>query len=164
MVKDLDLPPGQSLDIPSDLWLGSQPDHAKAPGGATERHALRVPFSKRSVPVTRHFLRDVLREWGLADQSETAELLLSEVVTNAVLHGCVDEPHRGIHVVLTRTPQQLVVAVDDTARHIPRPRRGNLEDEGGRGMFLLEQLALSWGACATSQGKTVWFRLALPAR
>jgi anti-sigma regulatory factor (Ser/Thr protein kinase) len=128
---------------------------------ASSTKVLRLPSTKRSVPLSRHFLRDALREWGLADRSDTAELLLSELVTNAVLYGCGDESQGNIHVVITRTRRQLGVAVGDTARRVPQPRQSTCDDEGGRGMFLLEELALSWGACGTPQGKTVWFRLAL---
>jgi anti-sigma regulatory factor (Ser/Thr protein kinase) len=122
---------------------------------------LRLPSAKRSVPLSRHFLRDALREWGLADQGGTAELLLSELVTNAVLYGRGDGSQGSIRVVITRTRRHLVVAVGDTARRIPHPQQSTCDDEGGRGMFLMEELALSWGACGTPQGKTVWFRLAL---
>ncbi|MGW2045810.1 ATP-binding protein [Streptomyces sp. NPDC001858] len=112
----------------------------------------------RAVPEARRALRELLRDWGKPGRSETAELLTSELVTNALVHTDDD-------AVLTATvsPSGLRVEVRDSAPRRPRPSTQSAQsaDEGthGRGLVLVESLADTWGVRAHGAGKIVWFEL-----
>lgn len=111
-----------------------------------------------SVARARELARDQLLAWGLDDLVDTTELLVSELVTNALRHGYGDIRLR---LLLDRT---LVCEVWDSALVQPRRRRARDTDEGGRGLQLVTMLSESWGSRRTHRGKTVWFELALPGR
>ncbi|MEZ7007685.1 ATP-binding protein [Streptomyces sp. AD55] len=109
----------------------------------------------RAVPEARRALRELLRHWGKPGRSQTAELLASELVTNALVH-------TGDDAVLTAAvgPRGLRVEVRDFAGAPPRPRpAGPHEDTGGRGLVLVRSLAGSWGVRRHPVGKSVWFEL-----
>ncbi|MFJ9406048.1 SpoIIE family protein phosphatase [Streptomyces sp. NPDC101393] len=110
----------------------------------------------RSVSRARELARDQLTDWGLEALVDTTELLVSELVTNALRHG-----HGEIRVrlLLDRT---LVCEVWDADLAQPRRRRARDTDEGGRGLQLVGLLSAGWGSRRTPRGKTVWFELALP--
>ncbi|WP_405765874.1 ATP-binding protein [Streptomyces sp. NBC_00080] len=109
----------------------------------------------RAVPETRRALRELLRGWGRPGRSETAELLTSELVTNALVHTDDD-------AVLTATvsPSGLRVEVRDSVAQRPRPRVPSADEAThGRGLVLVESLADTWGVRAQGGGKVVWFEL-----
>ncbi|TQF06174.1 SpoIIE family protein phosphatase [Kitasatospora acidiphila] len=104
----------------------------------------------------RRFARRVLTDWGLAALIDQTELLTSELITNALVHaGAPTELRLFRHQVLT-------VEVSDVDGHAPRMRRALEDDEGGRGMHLVNELAHRWGSRGTRDGKVVWFELELP--
>lgn len=115
----------------------------------------------RAVPETRHALRALLEDWGKPGRSDTAELLTTELVTNALVHTDGD-------CVLTATvgPDALYVEVRDFTGRIPSPRVPR-PDEGtsGRGLMLVQCLADAWGVRTQGGGpgevggKVVWFEL-----
>ncbi|MGW0362254.1 SpoIIE family protein phosphatase [Streptomyces sp. NPDC002990] len=105
----------------------------------------------------RRFARRALTRWGLEELSDSLELLVSEVVTNAVRYA-----ERPVTLRLLRT-DVLRCEVGDDSPQLPRQRRARDTDEGGRGLFLVNRLARRWGATRLSSGKVVWFELALPA-
>lgn len=111
-----------------------------------------------SVARARELAREQLLAWDLGDLVDTTELLVSELVTNALRHGYGDIRLR---LLLDRT---LVCEVWDSALVQPRRRRARDTDEGGRGLQLVTMLSESWGSRRTHRGKTVWFELALPGR
>lgn len=104
----------------------------------------------------RRLTRRTLRQWDLEQLLESTELLVSEVVGNAVRFA-----HRPITLRLLRT-DVLRCEVEDDSTVVPRMRHARLSDEGGRGLFLVDQLAQRWGATRVSTGKVVWFELPLP--
>ncbi len=104
----------------------------------------------------RRFTRARLCSWGLQSLSEVAELLVSELVSNALLHTGMPTELR-----LFRD-RVLTLEVADTDNQVPRVRRVSEEDEGGRGMHLVNELAHRWGSRATRHGKVVWIELELP--
>ncbi|MFB9462633.1 ATP-binding protein [Streptomyces cinereospinus] len=109
----------------------------------------------RAVPEARRELRDLLRHWGQPGRAEIAELLTSELVTNAIVHTDDD-------AVLTATvgPQGLRVEVRDFVPGRPRRRVAHSdEDTHGRGLVLVESLADAWGVRPHEVGKSVWFEL-----
>ncbi|MFD7614722.1 SpoIIE family protein phosphatase [Streptomyces sp. NPDC059828] len=96
-----------------------------------------------------------LREWGLDRIDFAAELVLSELITNAVNYGT--DP---ITVRLLRD-RALICEVSDGSSTSPRLRRATVTDEGGRGLFLVAQFAERWGTRYTPTGKVIWAELSL---
>ncbi|WP_030574534.1 ATP-binding protein [Streptomyces aureocirculatus] len=110
----------------------------------------------RAVSEVRGALRELLRHWGLPGRADTAELLTSELVTNALVHTDQDAI-----VTATVGPGRLRVEVRDFVRRRPRVRSSGREGEGthGRGLVLVRSLAAAWGVQARGVGKVVWFEL-----
>lgn len=109
----------------------------------------------REVPEARRALREFLRHWGKPGRSETAELLTSELVTNALVHTDDD-------AVLTAVvgPRRLRVEVRDFVARRPKPCAPDTGDgTHGRGLFLVQALADAWGVRTHGVGKSVWFEL-----
>ncbi|MEC3996714.1 SpoIIE family protein phosphatase [Actinacidiphila sp. DG2A-62] len=103
----------------------------------------------------RRLIRQALRRWELEDQVDAAELLVSEIVTNAVRYA-----ERPITLRLLRT-DVLRCEVGDDAPLLPRMRHAAPEEEGGRGLYLVNRMAQRWGATRLGAGKVVWFELPL---
>lgn len=188
-----------------------------------------LPADPASPSAARAHARSVLREWSADDLAETVELLVSELVTNAVRHasgpgptprgpvvgddsaryasassrnqdpeGADDDDEaqldlaalerallgeaapdglldnavldgafaalrtdRRIEVVMRRGGSSLWVEVHDKDVRTPRVRTASANDEGGRGLFLVDQLSRRWGVRPTPTGKAVWFQLPL---
>ncbi len=104
----------------------------------------------------RRLTRRVLHRWGLDALLDTTELMVSEVVTNAVRYAS-----RPISLRLLRT-DVLRCEVTDDSPQVPRMRQASPGDEGGRGLFLVDRLAQRWGATRLSTGKVVWFEQQIP--
>ncbi|MCT9105771.1 MULTISPECIES: ATP-binding SpoIIE family protein phosphatase [Streptomyces] len=101
----------------------------------------------------RRLARRALSRWGMEDMSDSVELLVSEVVTNAVRYAS-----RPVTLRLLRT-DVLRCEVGDDVPQLPRLRQARATDEGGRGLYLVNKLARRWGATRLSTGKVVWFEL-----
>ena len=114
----------------------------------------------------RELVARYLERWELSQLAETAVLLTSEIVTNAVVHA-----HSGPSLVIAVADGSLEIGVSDhDHRDLPaaerlRPLRpppgdeADVADEGGRGLPLVDLLADEWGATPLAEGKQVWFRL-----
>ncbi|MFB6989919.1 SpoIIE family protein phosphatase [Streptomyces sp. NPDC056230] len=116
----------------------------------------RLPREPRSVGRARELARGQLLAWDLGELVDTTELLVSELVTNALRYG---EGEIRLRLLRDRT---LVCEVWDAGLVQPRRRRARDTDEGGRGLQLVGLLSVGWGSRRTPRGKTVWFELALP--
>ncbi|MEU6401461.1 SpoIIE family protein phosphatase [Streptomyces sp. NPDC046985] len=101
----------------------------------------------------RRLARRALSRWGLEELTDSVELLVSEVVTNAVRY-----TSRPVTLRLLRT-DVLRCEVGDDVPQLPRLRQARATDEGGRGLYLVNRLARRWGATRLSTGKVVWFEL-----
>lgn len=97
----------------------------------------------------------VLLDWDLEELVDSAELLVSEVATNAVVHASSD-----LLVLLSRLEGGVRVEVHDTSHVLPVQRVAGPSATGGRGMHLVEAVSDRWGTEASSPGKCVWFELA----
>ncbi|MFI0807776.1 SpoIIE family protein phosphatase [Streptomyces echinatus] len=115
-----------------------------------------LPREPRSVGRAREHARGRLLSWDLEPLVDTTELLVSELVTNALRYG---EGEIRLRLLLDRT---LVCEVWDAGLVQPRRRRARDTDEGGRGLQLVGLLSAAWGSRRTPRGKTVWFELPLP--
>ncbi|WP_406324335.1 ATP-binding protein [Streptomyces sp. NBC_01637] len=91
-----------------------------------------------------------LTEWGLQDLATTTELIVSELVTNAILHATGP-----ISLRLVRH-QLLTCEVSDTSSSLPRLCHARTTDEGGRGIFIATQSSARLGTRYTTDGKIVW--------
>jgi serine phosphatase RsbU (regulator of sigma subunit) len=96
-----------------------------------------------------------LEEWGLEDCTFVTELVVSELVTNALRYGM--EPIQ-LRLIYDRT---LICEVSDSNSTSPHLRRARIFDEGGRGLMLVAQLTTKWGTRHTLTGKTIWTEQAL---
>ncbi|MFF2652120.1 SpoIIE family protein phosphatase [Streptomyces sp. NPDC058045] len=104
----------------------------------------------------RRLTRSALARWDLEELSDSVELLVSEVVTNAVRY-----TSRPVTLRLLRT-DVLRCEVGDDVPQLPRLRQARATDEGGRGLYLVNKLARRWGATRLSTGKVVWFEVPRP--
>ncbi|MBR7830475.1 SpoIIE family protein phosphatase [Actinospica sp. MGRD01-02] len=158
---------------------------------------LSLPATPSSPSAARAAIRPVLEQWGMHAQADTVELLLSELVTNAVRHAAGPAPAprydpesvedldleslelalldnapmsapgegpqppdaRQVEVVARRGTGTLWIEVYDQDVRMPRVRTAAATDEGGRGLFLVDQLSKRWGARDTRTGKAVWFQV-----
>jgi anti-sigma regulatory factor (Ser/Thr protein kinase) len=133
-------------------------DRADSAGKHAQTPQLRRRLGRadlRAVPEARRALRELLRHWGRPGRSDIAELLTSELVTNALVHTDRD-------AVLTATvgPGGLRVEVRDFVARLPRPRVPNADHgTNGRGLVLVQSLADAWGVRTHGVGKAVWFEL-----
>lgn len=99
--------------------------------------------------------RHVLSEWGLAPLSESAELIVSELVTNAVQATADREVPLPVRLWLSSDHHRVRIAVWDAVPSPPQPQPAltdgvpNWSDDGGRGLFLVANLSEEWGCCAT---------------
>ncbi|MFF9030008.1 SpoIIE family protein phosphatase [Streptomyces iakyrus] len=98
-----------------------------------------------------------LSGWGLDETGFAAELILSELITNAIRHGAA--PIR-VRLLYGRT---LICEVSDASNTAPHLRRAASTDEGGRGLFLVAQLSQSWGTRYLPEGKVIWAECDLDA-
>ncbi|MEW9522131.1 SpoIIE family protein phosphatase [Streptomyces tubercidicus] len=116
-----------------------------------------VPADPALVSGIRAAVTRRLAEWGLDEAVFATELLLSELVTNALRYGT--EPIQ-VRLLYDRT---LICEVSDASSTAPHLRHAASTDEGGRGLFLVAQLAQAWGTRYTADGKIIWAECALEA-
>ncbi|MFF0115292.1 SpoIIE family protein phosphatase [Streptomyces prasinus] len=109
-----------------------------------------VPREAAAVSRVRADVTRQLAEWDLTHAGFTTELILSELVTNAIRHGNVP-----IHVRLLRD-RRLICEVSDGSSTSPHLRQAAATDEGGRGLFLVARYAERWGTRYTPTGKVIW--------
>ena len=107
-----------------------------------------------SAAVARRFVDETLGGWGCAALVDASRLLISELVTNAVLHARTD-----IEVVVRLVRTGVRVEVHDGSASAPVVRRYDDEAMTGRGLSLVDELARRWGVDRTDGGKAVWFEL-----
>ncbi|MFF4437421.1 SpoIIE family protein phosphatase [Streptomyces sp. NPDC001621] len=116
----------------------------------------RLDAEPLAVPRARRLVRERLLTWCLPHAVETAELLVSEVVTNAVRHAQGDRI--GLRVVRT---DALLFEVTDDEPALPAMLNAGPLDESGRGLRVVSRLAREWGASTSGHRKTVWFEQTL---
>ncbi|MGW0555880.1 ATP-binding protein [Streptomyces sp. NPDC002926] len=110
----------------------------------------QVPPDPAAVADTRRRAAAQLTRWGLREAVPTTELIVSELVTNAIRHASAPIELRLIH------DGALICEVSDASSTSPHPRRAQELDEGGRGLLLVGRLSERWGTRHTGSGKTNW--------
>jgi hypothetical protein len=123
-----------------------------------------LPRDIRCVASARRFVKDVATDWNAAgDVPEVAELLASELVTNALVHGTTGigaaSAASTVRVTVSRENDLLVVDVHDPCPALPRLRRAGALDPYGRGLAIVQACSHHWGWTLTPYGKSVWFQL-----
>jgi anti-sigma regulatory factor (Ser/Thr protein kinase) len=114
-----------------------------------------LPYQAAAVPQARRVLRECLSLARLPDDTRgVSELLVSELVTNAVKYG---KPP--VWLLVELRPGLVHASVSDTSTELPTRRDPDPDAEGGRGLLVLDALAGSWGAVAVEGGKYLWFDL-----
>ena len=133
---------------------------------------LELGLLKTSVRCAREHTRLVLAEWGLPDLADSAEQVVSEVVTNAITASCQLMGSRfggrwspgapPVRLWLLSDSRAVFVAVWDGSDRMPQPKDLDLECEHGRGLWLVEALSEDWGAFrpAHASGKVTWAAVA----
>ena len=115
-----------------------------------------LPADPSSAGAARRFVRHTLEEWGLDRLEEACTLLVSELVTNVVLHA-----RTRCEVRLRREGSGVRVDVVDDNPQLPSAKRHDADAATGRGLQLVERLAHRWGSSPApdGDGKVVWFSL-----
>jgi anti-sigma regulatory factor (Ser/Thr protein kinase) len=109
-----------------------------------------------SAGVARRFVSETLAGWGHAEATEVATLLVSELVTNALLHARTD-----LVLNVRRLAGSVRIEVRDGLSRLPARKRYSSDSGTGRGLFLVEELAAAWGAEHLPGGKRVWCEIRL---
>ncbi|MEW2294194.1 SpoIIE family protein phosphatase [Streptomyces sp. NPDC006743] len=109
-----------------------------------------VPPDPAAVGVARGDVAGQLARWGLGEAAFSTELIVSELLTNAIRHACGPI---GLRLIHERT---LICEISDGASTSPHLKRARSTDEGGRGLFLVAQVAQRWGTRYSGCGKTIW--------
>jgi Histidine kinase-like ATPase domain len=145
--------PPQFLPVPSAWW--------ETPA-VTSRPLSPVPEEARTA---RHFVRELLNCWGLGHLSDDAEMIIAELVGNAVRHGVRTAPPvvaRGasgpaLRLCLLRRLGEVMIAVTDPSDEAPAPKSPNSDGESGRGLQIVGALSYVWGwSPIEGSGKAVW--------
>jgi anti-sigma regulatory factor (Ser/Thr protein kinase) len=144
------------------------PEQASVPRSQwTFQSVLSIGALPTATPCARLHARNIACEWGLHDLADTIELIVSELVTNAVKAsaGQDQRPHYTdehglacIHLRLSTDRRAALVEVRDENVTLPAPNQPGPDDESGRGLMLVEALAEQWGwdPAANGRGKIVW--------
>ncbi len=154
-------------------WPVTQPrqtNHSALGGDMTMqwplRNSLQLGALPTAAPCARLHAKHLLWEWGLEAIADNAELLVSELVTNGVKAAEAMEKKPPVWLRLSANSRQLLIEVWDGNTRSPRPRELEdglpaLEDEGGRGLFLVAALSDRWNWYLTQEpiGKVVWCEL-----
>ncbi|MDX3247025.1 SpoIIE family protein phosphatase [Streptomyces sp. ME18-1-4] len=138
---------------PDDIALLLARTHALA---ADHVVSWEVPADPAAVAEVRARATRQVAAWGLAELAMTSELIVSELVTNAVRYAT---PPIRLRLLLD---SRLTCEVFDASSTAPRLRHARITDEGGRGLFLVAQLAHRWGARYTTAGKIIWAEQEIP--
>jgi PAS domain S-box-containing protein len=158
--------PAADLDDVCDAVLGALPPERQADDIALliartrafdAQHVAtwNLPADPAVVARARKLVADQLSAWDIKELSFVTELLVSELVTNAIRHADPPIQLRLIH------DRHLICEVSDGSSTAPHLRRARTYDEGGRGLMLVAQLTRGWGTRQTSTGKTIWAEQAL---
>lgn len=153
IIPALPVSPPQFLPVPSAWW--------DTPA-VTSRSLSPVPEEARTA---RQFVRDLLSYWELGYLADDAELIIAELVGNAIRHGLRTAPHvislggetPALRLCLLRRTGEVMLAVTDPSGEAPAPRAASADGESGRGLQIVGALSHVWGwSPMEGSGKAVW--------
>ncbi len=145
-----------------------QPESARTDRSPVEppRSAgLDLPAAPQSAAAARRFANAALAEWRLSALADDVDLVISELITNALLHARADRrvtPGAVIRLDLDLDGDGLVCRVADGSALPPTPEQAGDTSESGRGLLLVEALSAGWGWSHEPHGKVVWARFDAP--
>ncbi|WP_155056304.1 ATP-binding SpoIIE family protein phosphatase [Streptomyces blattellae] len=151
-------------DIAVLLLCREEEDRGHEDTAVVERPAVRrtllsvAQAEPERVAVARQQLRELLHDWACPDQVDSAVLLLSEMLTNVLVHTDTDALLLA-EVTGTAGLRRLHIEVTDTSDDLPHRRRPGELASSGRGLMLIELLANEWGVDPRGEGKSIWFEL-----
>jgi anti-sigma regulatory factor (Ser/Thr protein kinase) len=144
--------------LPADPFVvqsGSEPAPPERAGSSAE---IQLPATESSVRIARKFTEGVLAEWAIGGEpADDAVLIVSELLTNAIVHG---DPPIGLR--LHRATGELTIDVDDGSSVMPRRLRPAPDEPHGRGVAIVAQLSRRWAARPHGRGKTVRCTITTP--
>jgi anti-sigma regulatory factor (Ser/Thr protein kinase) len=117
---------------------------------------LRAAPQTEAVEYARRLAARTMRTWSLIEHEELVTAIVAELVANAVRHAGTT-----LELRLARRPGRVRVEVRDRAVRMPRLTIPGPEDEGHRGLFIVDQFAAAWGADPVPGGKVVWAEVAV---
>jgi signal transduction histidine kinase len=147
---------GATLSVYPDVFTAL----ARADGGRTAGPRIRLPLQPTSsaAATARKMMDEACGQWGVAPLRDTARLIVTELVSNAVRHAAT-----ALEVSLACADDAVHISVRDYSRTMPH--RGEPVPptvEGGRGLLVVDLMSRAWGTTATHDGKVVWASLATP--
>lgn len=119
-----------------------------------------TPYPK-SVPRARQRAARIVAEWGHAALADDVELIVSELASNAVLHGALRGRLFRVQLTLTKAVLRIVVS-DPKGERLPKARQPAPDDKFGRGLLIVDAVASRWGVRERTIGKDVWAECDLP--
>lgn len=112
---------------------------------------IRLPMDATAASCARTFASETLERWECPQLNDEVRLVVSEVVTNAIIHARTD-----MTLTLLNMGDNLQIRVSDGDSRPPKLRSANTSDTGGRGIFLVEAICSAWGVDDQPPGKVVW--------
>ena len=122
---------------------------------------LDLPASPESAGAARRYANEILAQWRLDALADDVDLVISELITNALLHARADRrvpPDANIRLDLEYDGDCLSCRVADGSARPPAPEQAGDTAESGRGLLLVEALSADWGWTHEAHGKVVWAR------
>lgn len=154
--------------------MNDQPRRAHPDEDGAVSDKLELAAIPSAVSLTRRFTEAYLRKWRLDAMTDTADLVVSELVTNAITATGVTEAPADyadlrdvklarVIIRLRLSASSLLIETWDSDSHPPVPARPGELDEGGRGLMLVSALTAAWGHYGSAGGKVVWAEIAIPS-
>ncbi|MFF9105363.1 SpoIIE family protein phosphatase [Streptomyces rubrogriseus] len=131
---------------------------ARPLGPECDVYVRALPPDGKAAGQARTAVREQLERWGLQELVDTTELVVSELVGNALRYGNAPGELRLLR------HERLSVEVSDSGPDLPQIQHADVSDESGRGLQLINMMCRRWGSCRTPDGKVVWAEQDLPVR
>ncbi len=152
----LDVQAGRPRDDLAVVVLRVPVEQGRRLRTASTSASLTLERDPASVGIARRRAYAMLVDAGYDDAADVTALLVSEVVTNAILHA-----RTSVGIRIDVVPDRVHVEVSDGSFRVPVRRDAGVDSTGGRGLLLLDRLAAAWGVARRDDGKAVWFDVAL---
>jgi DNA-binding NarL/FixJ family response regulator len=122
--------------------------------GVLDQRRTQLAADVRSSAGARRFMEETLRRWECGEVLDIVNILVSELVTNAIKHA-----HSEADVMVLLTSTAIRIEVTDTGEGVPQPKELVQEGTSGRGLAIVDVMSSAWGVVPHEHGKTVWFEV-----
>ncbi|MFF5019479.1 ATP-binding protein [Streptomyces sp. NPDC001165] len=158
------LTPPRQTGSPTSARTNAETLPSRSPGVRCFQSAVEFPAALEAIPPARRELHTLLCKSGLAGIADIVALAAEELMANAVAHGCHGlAPDTTVDMAITCDGRQVTLKVEDPSSDLPCVLPGTSDEEGGRGMLLVDAFTDRWGVEKPSTGgagKAVWMELA----